>query len=154
MSASASTTSEGGEDPALVVAEVGSTGSTQDQHEAADQHQEHEVDHDPGDAEQAATPVDWHPRPRRAPDAQRRVRGRDEQERRCDQHAQLDQPAAEARAHLEGCDPDGAGDEGRGGQQDVVLLERCRGGLGDAARRQAAEAGWQGVVGRGCPAGR
>ena len=55
-----------------------------------------QADGHPGEAEQALDAVDRHPRPGRAPDAQDRVGGRDDEERRGDDDAQLDQRAAEA----------------------------------------------------------
>ena len=95
---------------------------------------------DPREAEQPAPAVDRHPRPRRAPDPERRVGGRDEQQRGGDEHAHLDEQAVEARAELERGDRDRPEHERGRREQDVVLLERGRGGLGDAARREAAEA--------------
>ena len=84
--------------------------------------------------------VDRHPGPGRAPDPQDRVGGRDDEQRRGDEDAQLDEQAARGGAEFERRDRDRARDEHRDTQENVVVLERRRGDLGDRARRQALEA--------------
>ncbi len=77
--------------------------------------------------------------------AERQIRsaasaGGQEQQRRPDEHAQLDQRAPERHAELERRDRDRAADEGDDRQRDVVALERRRPELRHRPRREALEA--------------
>src|SRR3954453_705171 len=95
---------------------------------------------DPGEPEQPLGPVDRHPCPGRAPDPEHRVCSRDDEERRGDQHTQLDQGAADGRSHLKARDRDRAADEHDDTEVDVVLLEGSRLDFRHGPRREPLEA--------------
>ena len=99
-----------------------------------------EADGHPGEPEQALGRGRRHPRPGRAPDPQDRVGGRDDEERRGDQDAQLDQRAAGEVPSSSAVIAIVPADEHGDAEQDVVLLERGRGDLRDRPWRQALEA--------------
>src|SRR4051794_18635728 len=120
------------------------------QHEpdrAEAQRHEHERGDQPGEPEQRAAAIDGHPGPSRAPDPECGVRGGDQEQRRREEDAGPDQEAVKPGAELGRGDRDRAQDEGRGRQQDEVLLERRRLRFRDAPGREAAQARGQVRVG-------
>ena len=102
---------------------------------------------DPGEPEQPAPAVHRHPRPRDAPDPDRRVNGRDGRSGAATSTHSFTSGLPNPAPELQRGDRDGARDERRGREQDEVLLERRRWPRGRSGR--GAPRGWAaGLLGR------